>query len=110
MLYCASRFFRPVSSFCLSRSTSAPCECWATVTIVLQNCSMAGLQDWRRRNRVKRVLMLGAAVITAIATSQVRAATQSVTAFAALIEQLSESNGDFDTDNLISNESSYLHV
>jgi len=30
--------------------------------------------------------------------------------FAALIEQLSESGGFFDTDNLISNERSYLHV
>jgi hypothetical protein len=30
--------------------------------------------------------------------------------FASLIEQLSEPNGEFDTDNLISNEQSYLHV
>ncbi len=30
--------------------------------------------------------------------------------FAALVEQLSEPNGAFDTDNLISNETSYLHV
>jgi hypothetical protein len=30
--------------------------------------------------------------------------------FASLVEQLSEPNGDFDTDNLISNEQSYLHV
>jgi len=29
---------------------------------------------------------------------------------ASLVERLSEPNGDFDTDNLISNESSYLHV
>ena len=32
------------------------------------------------------------------------------TTFAALVERLSESGGYFDTDNLISNESSYLHV
>ena len=32
------------------------------------------------------------------------------TPFASLVEQLSEPNGEFDTDNLISNESSYLHV
>lgn len=32
------------------------------------------------------------------------------TTFAALIEQLSEPGGYFDSDNLISNESSYLHV
>ena len=31
-------------------------------------------------------------------------------AFAGLVEQLSEESGYFDTDNLISNESSYLHV
>ena len=46
----------------------------------------------------------------AVTTSQTRTATQTVSAFAALSEQLSEPNGDFDTDNLISNESSYLHV
>lgn len=32
------------------------------------------------------------------------------TSFAALIDRLSEPSGYFDTDNLISNESSYLHV
>ena len=30
--------------------------------------------------------------------------------FGALVEQISEPNGEFDTDNLISNEQSYLHV
>ncbi|MBK9707695.1 MAG: hypothetical protein IPO77_12000, partial [Acidobacteria bacterium] len=30
--------------------------------------------------------------------------------FAGLVEKLSEPGGYFDTDNLISNESSYLHV
>jgi hypothetical protein len=69
---------------------------------------MTGLQDWRIS--VKRALLLGVAVATAIATSPVRTATQTVSAFAALSEQLSEPNGEFDTDNLISNESSYLHV
>ena len=34
----------------------------------------------------------------------------SVTEFAQLVERISEANGYFDTDNLISNESSYLHV
>lgn len=39
------------------------------------------------------------------------AAGQAVQApFASLVEQLSEPNGEFDTDNLISNEQSYLHV
>src|SRR4051812_22883984 len=70
----------------------------ATVPIVLQNC------------RMKRALLLVAALAAALLTSEVRTATQTVTSFAALSEQLSEPNGEFDTDNLISNESSYLHV
>jgi len=40
----------------------------------------------------------------------VRQGTQARTAFAAQIASLSEPNGYFDTDNLISNESSYLEV
>ncbi len=62
-----------------------------------------------RRVALNRALLLGVVLISALATSQrhTRAATQS---FAALSEQLSEPNGEFDTDNLISNESSYLHV
>jgi hypothetical protein len=79
---------------------------------------MAGLQDWKRQDwtrqdwrvRVTRALVLAIAVLAAVATSQRHATTQTVSAFAALSEQLSEPNGEFDTDNLISNESSYLHV
>ena len=56
---------------------------------------------------LKRAFLLAAVLLAALTTSQVRAAAQS---FATLSEQLSEPNGDFDTDNLISNESSYLHV
>ena len=56
---------------------------------------------------LKRALLLGVVLLAALTTSQVRAAAQS---FAALSEQLSEPSGFFDTDNLISNESSYLHV
>jgi hypothetical protein len=37
-------------------------------------------------------------------------ATPAARPFATLVEQLSEPNGAFDTDNLISNETSYLHV
>ena len=37
-------------------------------------------------------------------------ATVAQTGFARLIERLSEPGGYFDTDNLISNETSYLHV
>ena len=38
------------------------------------------------------------------------APTRRATAFAAMVERLSEPGGAFDTDNLISNERSYLHV
>nr|NIP59803.1 hypothetical protein [Gemmatimonadota bacterium]NIR80234.1 hypothetical protein [Gemmatimonadota bacterium]NIT86509.1 hypothetical protein [Gemmatimonadota bacterium]NIU30368.1 hypothetical protein [Gemmatimonadota bacterium]NIU35250.1 hypothetical protein [Gemmatimonadota bacterium] len=39
-----------------------------------------------------------------------RALTAADSSFAALVERLSEPGGYFDTDNLISNETSYLHV
>jgi len=44
-----------------------------------------------------------------LAAPRVAAPADSVP-FARLVEQLSESGGFFDTDNLISNESSYLHI
>ena len=48
---------------------------------------------------------------TAYASSLVAAPTTRVdSAFAKLVQQLSEPGGYFDSDNLISNESSYLHV
>jgi len=59
---------------------------------------------------MKRALLLAVSLAVALGTSQARTATQTVSTFAALSQQLSEPNGDFDTDNLISNESSYLHV
>lgn len=43
-------------------------------------------------------------------TGRRSAAARPDTAFAGLIERLSEPGGFFDTDNLISNETSYLHV
>jgi hypothetical protein len=46
----------------------------------------------------------------AASASGVPAAARDTLPFAQLVEQLSESGGYFDTDNLISNESSYLHV
>ena len=53
----------------------------------------------------------GAATIPAPpATTQVATADDSIRDFGALITRLSEPGGYFDTDNLISNESSYLHV
>ena len=49
---------------------------------------------------------LGAQAATQGASPPTRRATQ----FAAMVERLSEPGGQFDTDNLISNERSYLHV
>ncbi len=44
------------------------------------------------------------------AAAQAKETALSTTEFAQLVERVSEANGYFDTDNLISNESSYLHV
>jgi hypothetical protein len=76
---------------------------------------MPGRQQLRVRQPF-RVAMLGvmALIGTMVAYGQcrnARAAGQAAPApFASLVEQLSEPNGQFDTDNLISNEQSYLHV
>jgi hypothetical protein len=60
------------------------------------------------------VVVAVAAVAMVVARDQsrvARAAGQtSPASFASLVEQLSEPSGEFDTDNLISNEQSYLHV
>jgi hypothetical protein len=67
---------------------------------------------WRRSNdpvfRAATALVALAALAGYGAT--VRQATQARTAFAAQIASLSEPDGYFDTDNLISNERSYLEV
>jgi len=62
----------------------------------------------------KRSIVIVIAALAAAAAWSIRATTQAplgtTSPFAALSEQLSEPSGEFDTDNLISNESSYLHV
>ena len=66
---------------------------------------------WRRSD--DPVFRLATAVVAAVALLAVRAtlsAPQTRTAFAAEIASLSEPGGYFDTDNLISNERSYLEV
>jgi hypothetical protein len=71
-----------------------------------------------QRRVTKRISVLALiAVAIAVGPWSNRAATQTPAAaspgsasLASLVERLSEPNGDFDTDNLISNESSYLHV
>jgi hypothetical protein len=63
-----------------------------------------------------RAVAIGVAVVAAVlgavaACTAPHASGQAAQpSFAALVEQLSEPSGEFDTDNLISNEQSYLHV
>jgi hypothetical protein len=76
---------------------------------------MSGRPQTGRGGRI-RAAAIGAAAFLVVATGALayraeRAASQNGPApFASLIDQLSEPNGEFDTDNLISNEQSYLHV
>ena len=58
--------------------------------------------------RVATVVILAAALVAAAQSTSPRTTSQG--AFAAHIAALSEPNGYFDTDNLISNERSYLQV
>src|SRR5258708_33381337 len=76
---------------------------------------MPGRQHPRARRPFRLAVLGGAALIcTIVAHGQFRNASvagQTAPApFASVVEQLSEPNGEFDTDNLISNEQSYLHV
>jgi len=67
----------------------------------------------RRIHQWTRSIALGVFVIAAVAGWAVWQEIQSVPAefdFPQLVAELSEPNGWFDTDNLISNEKSYLHV
>ena len=71
--------------------------------------------DAQRRVTKRMRVLIPIALVLAIGTWSDRASTQSAapasaSPLASLVERLSEPNGDFDTDNLISNESSYLHV
>lgn len=65
-------------------------------------------------HRARRYATLAALIVCAAAAVPfaVRAlpGPAAPSAFAARIQELSEPGGDFDTDNLISNEKSYLHV
>ncbi len=55
------------------------------------------------------VLVVAAAPVQPRAQPSVDADSLSAAQFGAMVRQLSDSDGYFDTDNLISNESSYLH-
>ena len=59
-----------------------------------------------------RLAVLAIVCSASVTVSHVRLRSQAAAApsFARLVEQLSEPGGEFDTDNLISNERSYLHV
>lgn len=62
-------------------------------------------------HRVRRAFAVLLCVgLLALSGARVRNQTASTTAFGKLVEELSEPGGEFDTDNLISNEKSYLHV
>ncbi len=61
---------------------------------------------------ITAIVLCASACATSSETQSARAARHDVgdTTFARLVHDLSEPGGFFDTDNLISNESSYLHV
>jgi len=65
-----------------------------------------------RRDIVKRLIVVSllAAFLMSAAASRVADASRDHKSFAALSARLSEPGGYFDSDNLISNETSYLHV
>lgn len=57
------------------------------------------------------LLVSGAGVVRGVATRDIQGATvRADTTFAATVARLSEAPGYFDSDNLISNETSYLHA
>jgi hypothetical protein len=65
-----------------------------------------------RRELLKRLLVINLLIVflMSAAASRVAHASRDHRAFAALSARLSEPGGYFDSDNLISNETSYLHV
>ena len=66
----------------------------------------------KRNHFVKRLVIANLLVVFAMisAASRLAEASKDHKAFAALSARLSEPGGHFDSDNLISNETSYLHV
>src|SRR6266496_2682522 len=66
----------------------------------------------KRREFLKRILVVNLLVVflMSAAASRVAKASRDHKSFAALSARLSEPGGYFDSDNLISNETSYLHV
>ena len=69
------------------------------------------IMTWRRVLVLAGVVLIGArATSLAQVAEPRRAASLPDTAFAAAVVRLSEPGGYFDSDNLISNETSYLHV
>ena len=66
---------------------------WAVVTLAVTTASLSRAQ-----------------AVAAPKAATTNASKDSIADFGVLVASLSESGGHFDTDNLISNESSYLHV
>lgn len=71
-----------------------------------------GVQSMTRKVSLKRVLVtnLLVAFLMSATASPIARASRDHRSFAALSARLSEPGGYFDSDNLISNETSYLHV
>src|SRR5262245_4547568 len=63
-----------------------------------------------RRNTAQTVLFVACAIAAVFQLIPARAQPVLTSQFARQINDLSEPGGSFDTDNLISNERSYLHV
>lgn len=76
---------------------------------------MSAREEARRVNGVNRrrllsLLFAAAAGILPAITPSIAGAQRSDSSFAALVARLSEPGGYFDSDNIITNEASYLHV
>ncbi len=91
----------------------------ATSAPLTRSCSAACAIVWRRACRTAAILAIAASnaraqasvgAPTRTATANQADVTDSARAFGRLVQSLSEVGGYFDTDNLISNERSYLHV
>ena len=85
----------------------------------VRDCCVALVMAWRRTCRTAALLAIAASSMraqTSVAapprttTASQAETTDSARAFGRLVQSLSEAGGYFDTDNLISNERSYLHV
>src|SRR5213075_526258 len=71
--------------------------------------SRAATAAIRRSARSKRVWLIGASLVF-LGAPPAPAQRSNDSSFAALVARLSETGGVFDSDNIISNEASYLQI